>query len=120
MKDFISLIIFALFFICINLRILYLAKKDNYQREEYSFYITHNTIINIFPLIISIIFVFFTFSTIFPYHQIAKIICSTTFFPTQIFIAFRHSQHTKKTGQLIPYFILMIILMFSIIIQSFG
>lgn len=95
-----------------NIKIFYLSKKDNYRNDKYPLESNNNKIMK-FLNIALLILVFFYKN--FKYRQIALVIGYIDFFLIDFYIQYKHSKRTKKTGQLIPYAI--VIIFFTIVLM---
>lgn len=115
----INVILISIFFVMIvynNIRIFNLAKQDNYNNDKY-FLESNNSKIMKFLNIAVFILVFFYKS--FKYRQVAIVIGYIDFFLIDFYIQYKHSQRTKKTGQLIPYAIVIIFFTILLIVDFF-
>lgn len=114
----IDLILISIFFLMIvynNIRILYLAKKDNYRNDEHFYQSRHNKLIKFLDIAVLILILFYK---PFKYRQITIVIIYIDFFLRDFYIQYKHSQQTKKTGQLVPYAIVIIFFTILLILNS--
>lgn len=108
--------IFALLNVYESIRILYLAKKDNYVNEDF-LERNKNRFTKIGDIINCVCIIYFFIIANRQYRDIATKIFFITFCFRDFYIQYKYSKGDKKRGQLIPYGIVIIFFTILLIVD---